>query len=727
MQNLWCDLETRCRVPIKYGSYAYAEKAGVLLFAYAVDDGMPAVWDVASGDDMPADLRAALSDESVLVWFHNGTAFDFPVLRYAMPRLHDSIAPRRRRDTLIQAFSHALPGSLDKLGAALNLADDKLKSRRGKALIRLFCIPLPEDDVSTDERVDHFDGATYFNAFTHPAEWAEFIEYAKADIVTMREAHRLMPKWNMSEKQMRLAEVDARINGRGFRVDATLARDAIGAVSAFKAELAKESKRITGNKVAATTQRDAVLGYVLAAHGVELPDMRADTIERRLQDDTLPDAVKELLRNRLQASMNSTAKYTALVNAMSTDGRMRGGAQFRGAGRTGRYAHRLFQFGNLPRPTLPQSDIDAGIECVKHGALDVAVGGDVMAWASSAVRGCIVASPGKKLVIADLANIEGRVAAWLAGEEWKLQAFRDFDTIVGTTAKGKPIRKGADLYIRSYASAFNVPIESVPEKGDERQIGKVQELMFQFGGGVGAWLTGAATYGIDLTQMAEQVYETIPPRVLADAASFLDWKYSQLKNPTDEVKRAEARMGLAEKVFIVCDSIKRLWRSAHPEISSYWKELEDAIRTAYNAPGTTIRCRRLKIRRSGSWLRVGLPSGRELTYPEIKVSDSGEISYVGPNTYTRKWERVKTYGGKGFENFTQSVACDQFVEGFEKAEQAGFEIVAHVHDELICEAPIYRTDLNSELLGACMCADLGWNEGLPLAAAGFTTLRYRKD
>lgn len=458
--------------------------------------------------------------------------------------------------------------------------------------------------------------------------------------------------------------------------------------------------------------------------------------------------------------MNSVSKFKTLLKMVCDDGRMRGCMQFRGAGRTGRWAHRGMQPANLPRPTLPHQLIEIAIMALKNDDIELVdlCLGSVMQAISNTIRGVIVAGPGKKLVVADLANIEGRVAAWLAGEMWKLQAFRDYDTITGYDAKGKAIRKGHDLYILSYAGSFNVPPESVPPKGDERQIGKVCELMFQYGGGVGAWITGAATYGIDLVQMTEQVYDTIPAWALEEARDFLGWLYQQVEakfkkreekldadHAAEKITDAEwlrqmnalveslkeaklkKRYGLSEKVFITCDAIKRLWRKAHPEISSYWKELEDAVRFAIVNQGVTVECRKLKVRRKGGWLRIGLPSGRALCYPEPRIEVDGTITYVGVDAYTRQWGRIKTYSGKLFENVVQAAACDQLAECMPGIEDAGFELVLHVHDEDVTEAPEDRDDLSAELLGELMCADLGWNGGLPLAAAGFEADRYRKD
>lgn len=752
-RNSWNDLETRSPVPIKNGTHAYAEKAEVMLWSYADDSSDPRVWDLLNHTDnyiddlsgvwveeplprgaLPAPLAAMIDDPDMLVWFQNGGMFDFVVLAAKMRKVLDRIPMHRWRDTMVQAFAHSLPGALDKLGEILQLHDDDRKLKdEGRKYIRLFCIPKAD--------------GTFNDKASHPLEWAGFIRYAARDITTMRSAHRKMPTWNYKTgKQVDMWHRSLRMNSRGMLIDRDLAEKMIGAADKAKARMARRVQELTDDEVRAATQRDALLAFILDTHGVELPNMQADTLERRMEDPNLPADVKELLGIRLRASMNSTSKCKTALKGMNVDDRLRGCSQYRGAGRTGRTAHRLFQPGNLPRPAYDYPYIEAGIAAIKADALDLVVENE-MEMCASALRGLIVAPPGRKLVVADLSNIEGRVAAWLAGEEWKLQAFRDYDTIVpGVDKKGKPLRKGVDLYIRAYMASFGVSELSNDEHEAflQRQIGKVEELMFQYAGGVGAWITGAATYDIDLVAMTEAVYDTLPADVVAEAASFLQWLYSSIDDKFDKKARAierdgqlqdvevarveakaKARFNLSEKVFITCDSLKRLWRAAHPRISSYWKELEETINEAIDSPGVTFIARKVKIRRDGSWLRIALPSGRALCYPNVHRTKKGDIAYTGQNTYTRQWGEVTTYGGKIFENVVQAAANDQFEECKAQAEDAGYHLVLDVHDELVTEVD-EGSELTADYLGELMCSFLGWNEGLPLAAAGDEMLRYHK-
>lgn len=691
MHDTYHDLETYCATPIKDGTHRYAEDAEVLLWAFAGAKGEPRVWDLRSkslweanekgqvtevwrapedSDQLlvPRPLWDMLNDPEALVWFHNGAAFDFVVLDRGMPWFTRLVPPARRRDTMVQAYCHALPGALDKLGAILKLNEDDQKLKdEGKRYIQLFCKPQAN--------------GTYNHRESHPEEWVGFVRYAARDIITMRAARRLMPQWNYREgKQMDLWQAHLRMTCRGMFTDRELAEAAIDTAEREKKRMARRVNTLTAGAVAAATQRDKLLNFlkpILAEHGVDLPDLTADTIERRLDDENLPASVKELMLLRLRASMNSVSKYKTLVRGVNSDGRLRGCSQFRGAGRTGRTAHRMFQPGNLPRPAYKDyAFIETGIEAIKAGCLDL-VTDNVMEMCASAVRGVIVAPPGKKLVIADLSNIEGRVAAWLAGEHWKLDAFRAYDA-----------GEGPDLYVIAYCKSFNVALAAWDGDKNKRQIGKVEELMFQYEGGVGAWITGAATYGIDLDAMTEAVYPTLPPDVVGEAESFLHWRYGEATEafrkrtlklkarrdagPTEDVDPTNwaleldaeearsqdrfeadkllARMGLPEKTFVTCDSLKRLWRRAHPAIVSYWAELKDTVIEAINNPGATLTARKIKVRRDGQWLRLGLPSGRALCYPNPRLTKDGAIAYTGQNPYTKTWGEVKTYGGKIFEN-----------------------------------------------------------------------------
>lgn len=698
MQELYCDLETYSETPINCGAHAYAETAEVMLFAYAFDDQPTKVWDASNGilhsadgtttpwTRMPAELSAALADPDVMTVWHNGGGFDRIVLRHA---LGIDLPIERVHDTMVQALAHGLPGSLDMLGEIYKLAPDMAKLKTGRQLINLFCKPRPKNMKLRRATKQ-----------TNPEEWANFVEYAKQDIEAMRVLRRKIPMWNYEGFERQLWNLDQRVNNRGFYVDTELAKKAIEAVNKEQKRLAKATRKATGGAVEKTTQRDALLKHILEEHGVELPDLTKSTLERRINDPDLPEGVKELLRIRQQASTTSTSKYKALIKAASSDSRLRGTLQFCGASRTGRWAGRTFQPQNLPRPSMPQDAINEAIKDITAGIADL-THDNVMEAISSSVRGCICAPEGSKLCVSDLSNIEGRMAAWLAGEDWKLAAFSDYDN-----------GKGHDLYKLAYAKSFGIKPEDVDKS--QRQIGKVQELALQYEGGVGAFTTFADVYGIDLNAMADDAYDKIPQRIKNEANSF--WGFANKNRRT---------LGLQEKTFVVCDALKRMWREAHPAISTYWKELEETAILAIANPGQTFQARKVKMVKQGAWLRVILPSGRSICYAGARVED-GKISYMGINQYSRKWQRIKTYGGKIFENITQAAARDVMGYNMPIIENEGYLIVLSVHDELLTETPntpSYSHERLSELLATVPA----WAAGIPLAAGGFEATRYRKD
>jgi len=644
--TLFLDLETWSTVPIAHGTHAYAEQADVLLIALAVDDAPVEVWDCTDGNRAAylSRLQGAIDDASSIV-IHN-SAFDRTVLRWSGVNVPVS----KVHDTMVQALAHSLPAALGLLCDVLAVPFDKAKDKDGKKLIHLFTKPLGKNRT--------LDRAT---SETHPEAWQDFIEYARLDVEAMREVYARLPVWNYRGLERELWLLDQAINDRGVAVDRDLAKAALRAAQRTSKRLAEEATALTGGAVTNTTQRGKTLDH-LRSLGLETDDLKGGTIDKLLLRDDLAPDVRALLEIRSQASATSPAKYRTLLNATSSDGRLRGTIQFCGASRTGRDAGRGVQLQNLPRPTMEQADIEAGIAAMKADAEDLLFD-NVMELCTSAVRGCLVAAPGKKLVIADLSNIEGRMLAFLAGEQWKLDAFSDFD-------KGT----GHDIYKLAYARSFNKKPEDVTK--DQRQLGKVQELALGYMGGAGAFASMAALYGMELPEY--QVYELV-----------------------------------------------RAWRNTHPATRNLWYGSEDCAKRAVLTPGKTFTFGRLAFRADGVWLRIGLPSGRYLCYPDVELSEDNTLSYGGTHQFTRKWERLDTYGGRLVENSTQAAARDIFYCGVAGAERAGYSIVGRVHDELICETPDTE-EYSHEGLAKIMATGPSWARGLPLAAAGFETYRYRK-
>ena len=685
MKNkLFIDFESFSETPIKHGTHAYAANAEILLCTYAINDGPVQVFE--NYDDMPEELYDALTDYSAEVWAHN-SAFDRTLLFHCWDI---EIPITRWRDTMVQALSHSLPASLGTLCEVLGLEGDKAKDKAGKKLIQLFCKPRPKSSKLRRATKE-----------THPEEWAAFIEYAKSDIEAMRAAHKLMPMWNYQGAELDLWHLDQKINDRGMFMDVELARAAVAAVGVAQTELAAKTLEITEGEVESATKREALLQHIVEMYGVVMPNLQKATVARLLENDDLDPILIELLEMRQQASTSSTAKYTTLLNAVSSDNRLRNTKQFNGASRTGRWAGRVFQPDNLPRPTLPQGLIDSGIEALKAGCAHL-VTDNVMQLTSSAIRGAIIAPNNKKLPISDLANIEGRTQAWLAGEDWKLQAFREYDA--GT---------GADLYKLSYSKSFGVPIDQVTK--ENRQIGKVQELALAYASGVGGFATFASAFGIDIEELALKVLPVVSGDVLEQASGFYDWT----------VKQGRDTYKMSRDAFVACESIKRGWRLAHPKMASYWTELNECAIAAVEKPNVTLACGKLKFRRDGNWLRMGLPSGRALCYPMPEVQD-GALTFMGIDQFTRKWSRQRTYGGKLFENANQAIARDVLASNMPAIDAAGYHIILSVHDELLCETPD-TPEYNHETLSRMMATQPAWALDLPLSAAGFETYAYRKD
>lgn len=323
----------------------------------------------------------------------------------------------------------------------------------------------------------------------------------------------------------------------------------------------------------------------------------------------------------------------------------------------------------------------------------------VMEICSSAVRGLLVPDKGCKFLVADLSNIEGRVLAWLAGENWKLKAFSDYDKGIGH-----------DIYKLTYAKAFGVSVGEVGKP--QRQIGKVKELAFGFGGGVGAGVTFSTSFAIDLDELAGRALPNVPFEIIDEATTFLEWRRSQ----------KASTHGLSDKAFIGLECLKRLWRNAHPNTVKYWKELQDAVIAAINNPGKTYSVGFHKIRFEGTWLRIKLPSGRYLQYLHPSVSGKN-ITYS--EYRNRHWIRVKTYGGKLTENITQAVARDVFVYGMFLVRRMGYILKFTVHDEIVAQSPDEEKYTVQDIID-CMTTLPPWAMGLPLAAEGDEMYRYCK-
>lgn len=718
MLTLWLDRETFCELDLKVvGSYVYAQAAEDLLVAYAIDNHPVKVWDVTEDGRCPEDLAHALrhADE---VWAHNAQ-FD-KVIHNGPKQSHlPHVELSRWRCSMAMAMSHALPGGLDNLCEVLQVKSDLAKIKDGKKLIGLFCSPQPANR-KVRRATRH----------THPEEWAKFKQYAANDVAAMRECVRLIPRWNWDASAVAEWHCDQRINERGFQVDTDLVAAGARAAIVEKERIGRRFAELTGGVVARPSQRAQFTAFVLERFGVKLDDTKGDTFNQYLKDATLDKILAELMKLSIAANKTSTAKYASLQPAVSADGRFRGGLQFAGASRTRRWAGRLFQPQNLPSRGLPKLEhVLAYIEHLKAGVHDL-FHEELMRLGAAALRGVIIVPKKKKLVVSDLSNIEGRVLAWLAGEAWKIAAFLEYDA--GT---------GPDLYNITAVSIIGGDPWKVP-KVDRNVFGKVPDLASGYQGGVAGYQTFAHAYGVRMADHWATIQKMISPVHVAKARENLE-RFGRPQLASLEISEIE---------WLASETCKLAWRARHPKTVAMWYALQDACKNAIRNWETVypvgqflkVRCTTHKGQR---WMVIRLPSGRMLTYFDPRLIDSrgqylnvgqyddrtvrnASLSYMGEaaeeGKTTRQWIRVFTHGGKLTGNCCQTVARDILMPALQVAEQRGYLPILSVHDEALTETP--DTDEYSEDgLSSILADNPVWAKGLPLAAAGFSSYRYKKE
>ena len=723
MSYLYLDFETFSGADLKkVGSYAYAEHptTEVLICTYAFGDEPVQVWDCTDGSDMPGDLHRALrrlvkpNSRIKMVW-HNGSMFDRLIMKHCWGF---DIPVSNTIDTMIWAFRHALPGSLDALCEVLGVSADNAKDKRGKALIKRFSKPTPKNYK-----------IRRYTAETHPDEWALFIKYAVSDITAMREVFHKLPRWGNSEFEDRVLELDQLINDRGFKVDVALAEAAIEAVEKHKAQLQEEAQRKYGGSL---TGKDflPILRELAPAHRIH--NAQKSTLNDLLADDDLPDDARTIIEMRLGAASTASTKYNPLLLGRSSDDRRRGCLQYGGAKRTLRWAGKGFQPQNLARGYYRDEELDKGISALLKGRAHRRF--DVAKLTASTVRSCIIPEAGHKFVVADYSNVEGRGLAWLAGEETALDTFR----------------AGLDIYCVTAGKMFGMYPDDIKKNFKEiRQIGKACELGLGYEGGVGAFVI----------EMAKTMDGTFPDHIWAATARGYEWaRIQEAKRPPHPGEKDDRPSYILDKkVWRTCDAIKRMWRESHPETVAFWRDLKDGILAAVRNPGREFWAgahlrrngeRAIRIWRTvefdssgrkvpGWWLCMELPSGRILSYPGIGVSVTKEtdedgrvntnvrIKYQGENQLTRQWTTLYTHGGKACENIVQALCRDLLAYAMINVEGGGYPIVLSVHDELVCETPDTPEYTVAEL-EKLMCALPEWAEGFPLVAEGQELKRYAK-
>lgn len=478
--RLLIDLETFSSVDItKAGAFKYVEAPDfeILLLAYAWNDGPVEVLTVPM-TEADADGRAlneiytAIRDPNVVKVAHN-SAFERACLS---KHLGQDLPPEQWEDTMIMAAMNGLPMSLDAVGAALNLKDQKIKE--GTSLISYFCKPC-KPTIANGGRTRNMPEHT-------PDKWARFVEYCRRDVEVEQAIYYRLRGLPVTAAERRLWALDARINERGVLVDTDLAEAAIAVDDAFKAEHMAEMQKLTGlenpNSVA------QLKTWLSTNAGLEVDSLNKSTVTD-LKAKGLDAATTRVLELRQLLGKTSTAKYQAMTNAVCDDGRVRGLLQYYGAGRTGRWAGRLVQLQNLPQNHL--ENIAQVRELVRSRDLDTLemVFDNVPDVLSQLIRTAFVAPEGHTLLVADFSAIEARVIAYLAGERWRMDVFAE----------------GGDIYCSSASQMFKVPVVKHGINGHLRQKGKIAELACGYGGGVGA----LKAFGADKMGLTEDEMQTI--------------------------------------------------------------------------------------------------------------------------------------------------------------------------------------------------------------------------
>ncbi len=500
-----------------------------------------------------------------------------------------------------------------------------------------------------------------------PEKWELFREYCKQDVVTENEILKRLQAFPVPKEEQRLWRMDILMNAYGVRVDTNLIAGALAIDSHSTECLTAEAFRITGlsNPNSATQ-----LQQWLSGKGVDIPNLQKATVEEYLQREDLPDDARKILEIRQQLGKTSIKKYVAMDTAKGADDRVRGLTQFYGANRTGRWAGRLVQLQNLPRNYLKTLDYARNLVKDKNYDGIKLLYGNVPDTLSQLIRTAFIPSDGNKFVVADFSAIEARVIAWLAGEQWVNEVFATHGKIYEATA----------------SQMFHVPIEKIAKGNPEyslRQKGKVATLALGYQGGTAALIAMGAL-----------------------------------------------NMGLAEEEL---PDIVQRWRSANPRIRDLWYAVEQAaLTTMQTAQPQGIYG--LIFRYEGdlvygqSFLTVQLPSGRKLFYPKpfLQENQFGKmaIHYYTVGQQTRKWEVASTYGGKMTENIVQAIARDCLAETLKRIDRMGLQVVFHVHDEVIIDAPV---SITVDEICDLMAEPIPWAPGLILKGAGFESDYYMKD
>lgn len=712
MTNLFIDTEVKAphaNALKKLGLHNYARHPGtqLLLTSYAIDDGQEHVVDNYHGEQYPFEFTDLIRDPQVR-WIAHNAQFDRVVLKHKAFDI-----PRERwYCTMARAMIHGLPGKLEKLSQIYALGDAAKKD--GHELIQLFC----EQGANPDE---------------HLAEWFRFIEYSSFDITSLRKLHTLLPSWCFTEHEQRVYHLTQKINDTGFKVDLPLAMQMIAACSHANASLSVRMRGLTDNLIEKGTQGKRIKEWLNDDRSeFEFDDLKAETLRKAVRDHKagaieLDDDQLEMIELRLLSAKSSVSKCKVALNQAGADARIRYAKTYAGGGRIGRFSHKGFQPGNMPRPSQKwKKMVPEIIEMLGMGCAYDIWGDETLAACSDSIRGLIVADEGKKLCVADWSNIEGRWLAWMMNETWKLQAYRDQDAGIGE-----------DGYKLLFHRMTGIPIELIDDF--LRQQGKGCDLSMGYEGGIGAFLNIASSYQMDLVALAKAAPKTLPAEFMERGRSSWEW-----------AQKHGATHGLPMFMYVALAALRDSYRASCPNIKAGWGYLLDTAKLAVQNPGKVFMTLQGRVSMAcssgGEWLSMRIPSGRQVMFckPKIEVTrrvwkneDGDLIEDEGKPSLTAlkapAWVRRPLYGGMLANAATQGgcrdILCHGLLEVDAEITPLGGNIILDVHDEIDVELPDESPYTHENLIHTMttgLLDKLPWLAGMPLVAAGATLKRYRK-
>lgn len=736
------DLETFSSTDIDCGSDRYAVDAEILLTAIAEGDDPDSpvlLWvhprwrHVLPADEGADEMMKRAFTGDGLLWAHNNSFERSIVRRCGLRDLgFDPPAVERWRCSAALCRRAGWPAALGKAADAMRI--EQKKDTRGKALIRLFCSPQTAGKKK-GLRVLPSD---------KPAEFREFGEYCKQDVRTQKAVRHKLKAFEFKGRLLEGFIFDMRLNDRGFPVNRAALVNARRIIDECLSEAGSRFRELTGFE---QTQRAKCQGW-FAAKGIQMEDMRADTVAEALAEAEDPlSAVEETTVEalRLYSELNYAAakKVHSMLDCMGPDSRVRNCLVFYGAG-TGRWAGTLVQPQNFKKPS-PWLHKDGKNTLIHAAYADICYGcdrahiesvyGPAMEVVACVIRQ-FIQDPEGPMLDADYSSIESRIVAWLAGQEDKLQEFRE----------------GKDAYKTVAAIMFRVAYEEVTKA--QRNAGKPPELGCGFGLGAKGFINYAQTLGQDvLVMMGHRLTEKdFLEKLAAVEQEELRDLWTKCVNAARRPGRSDEEVRLKataayhpqkaallandrpRKELLLAQEVVNAWRTKHAEIVKLWRACDDAARAAIESPGTEFKAGKklsFVVTRSGGedYLLMRLPSGRSLAYPRprLHVEESGDragrtsIVFEGVHPKTKQWVMLRLYGGLLVENATQATAFDIMLNGALNAEKSGYEILMLIHDQaLAADGPL-------EEFGRCLTSLPAWADGLPIAAVPERVPYYMKD